>query len=54
MMRIFGWPLAIAAVTVFGLIACLWGGPGWRWASWIALAAPVAIILWRLAWPVRR
>jgi hypothetical protein len=48
---IYGIPLLIAAVTFFGLVAALWGGPAWRWASWIALAAPLAIIALRVLRP---
>jgi hypothetical protein len=50
-MGVFGIPLLIAAVTIFGLVAALWGGPAWRWASWIALAAPLAVIALRVLRP---
>jgi hypothetical protein len=41
--QIFGTPLAIAAITVFGLLSALLGDGVWDVVSWIALAAPVGI-----------
>lgn len=46
--RPFAIPIALAAVTLVGLVAAL-TGDGWRDAmSWIALAAPVAATGWAL------
>jgi hypothetical protein len=36
-------PLALTALTVFGLLAALLGAGAWRWAAWLALAVPVAV-----------
>ncbi len=36
-------PLALAALTVFGLLAALLGTGPWRWAAWAALAVPIGI-----------
>ena len=47
-LKVFGAPILLAAITAFGLVACLWGGAGWQWASWIALAIPLAVIGLRL------
>ncbi|MET0336232.1 MAG: hypothetical protein ABW063_00570 [Caulobacter sp.] len=45
-------PLIIALVSIVGLVAALVAdGPG-DWTSWIALAAPVAVVVW--AWFFRR
>lgn len=42
-------PVALATLTLFGLIAAL-TGDGWRdAASWIALAAPLAALGWAVA-----
>jgi hypothetical protein len=41
--QIFRTPLAIAAITVFGLLSALLGDGVWDAVSWIALAAPVGI-----------
>ena len=46
--RVFGAPLIIAAVTVIGLSAALLGGAAWAPVSWIALAAPLAVIALKL------
>lgn len=42
-------PIALAALTLFGLVAAL-TGDGWRDAlSWLALAAPLGAIGWAIA-----
>ena len=46
--RVFGAPLIIAAITVVGLSAALLGGARWQALSWIALAAPLVVIVVRL------
>jgi hypothetical protein len=44
--RIFAVPLAIALLTLVGLVTAL-TGEGWRdLLSWLALASPVAALLW--------
>jgi hypothetical protein len=46
--RIFAVPLALAIVSVIGLVAAL-TGDGWRdWISWATLALPVAAFVWAL------
>ena len=45
--QIWLWPAAIALLTVFGLLSALLGQSGLWWAlSWIALAVPLAVIVW--------
>ena len=49
-MRIWRWPLALVALTVFGLLSALLGQHGlWHWLSWIALATPLVVILHAVA-----
>ena len=44
--RIWGWPLAIAAVSASGLVsALLFDGWGDVW-SWLALAVPAGVCAW--------
>ena len=43
--QIFLAPAAIAGVIAFGLVSALLGDGIWDRASWIALAAPLAIIV---------
>lgn len=39
------WPIVLAVVTVFGLLAALIGEGGVWWAlSWLALAVPLLVI----------
>lgn len=43
--RIWRWPLLLAALSLFGLLSALLGEGGVWWVlSWIALAAPLAVI----------
>jgi hypothetical protein len=46
LLDIFAIPLALAALTAFGLLAALLGqGDLWRYLSWGALTAPILIII---------
>jgi hypothetical protein len=43
--RIWRWPLLLAALICFGLLAALLGGGGLWWAlSWLALGIPLVTI----------
>ncbi len=43
--RIWRWPIVLAVLTAFGLLAALLGQGGVWWAlSWIALAIPLIVI----------
>ena len=43
---IWRWPILLAALTCFGLTSALLGEGGVWWAlSWIALAAPLVVIV---------
>lgn len=45
---IFAAPLAIALLSVLGLVAAL-TGDHWRdWLSWLALAVPVLAVAWAM------
>ena len=54
--RIWGWPLILAGLTVFGLLSALLGQTGvWLPISWATLAFPLLVILGCLRWrTVRR
>ncbi|MFT3968261.1 MAG: hypothetical protein QM690_20510 [Sphingobium sp.] len=44
--RQWGWPIALAVLTVFGLLSALLGEGGiWWWLSWATLAAPLLVIV---------
>jgi hypothetical protein len=51
--RVFGMPTLLALVSAVGLISALLGDDLWDALSWLALGAPVAIILRHAAWPGR-
>jgi hypothetical protein len=43
--HIWRWPLALAVLTLFGLVSALLGEGGIWWVlSWLALATPLAVI----------
>ena len=45
---IFAWPLAIFLLGLVGLVSAL-TGDGWRdGLSWLALAAPIAAVVWAM------
>jgi hypothetical protein len=47
--RVWRWPVALAALTVFGLLAALLGqDEAWWIVSWIALGVPLAVVAWAL------
>lgn len=45
MMRIWRWPVLIAAISAVGLIAGLISEGAGDWLSWLALSVPVMIAL---------
>lgn len=47
-------PTILAAMTVFGLMAALLGTGPWHWASWLAMAIPLAVIGLCLIRPPKR
>jgi hypothetical protein len=45
-MRLWGAPIALALLTIIGLVSALVGDGIWDHASAIALGVPVALCLW--------
>jgi hypothetical protein len=41
--RLWGAPIALATLTLFGLLASLLGTGAWHLAAWAALAVPVGV-----------
>jgi hypothetical protein len=48
---LWGAPLALAIITVVGLVSALLGDGAWDALSWLALAAPLATVIWCAARP---
>ncbi len=46
--KVYGAALVIAAITLYGLLSALLGDGIWDALSWIALAIPLAVIVWKL------
>jgi hypothetical protein len=46
-MRVFAVPALLAASMAAGLVAGLLGDGLWDVVSWLALALPLAVIVWR-------
>lgn len=43
--RVWRWPLVLAALSLFGLLSALLGQGGVWWVlSWLSLATPLAVI----------
>ena len=40
------WPIALALLSVIGLVSALLGDGPWDVLSWIALGLPVVVIIW--------
>lgn len=52
--RQWGWPIALALLTIFGLFSALLGeGRLWWWLSWVALAIPLLVIARYILLPVK-
>lgn len=45
--KVWGIPLILAAITLFGLLAALLGTGIWYILSWIALIVPIVIVVWK-------
>jgi len=44
--RIWRWPVALAVLTLFGLLSALLGEGGIWWAlSWLSLSVPLVVIV---------
>ncbi|WP_241054994.1 hypothetical protein [Achromobacter xylosoxidans] len=43
-MFVWGVPILLGVLSVFGLLAALLGTGAWHWASWVALAILLAVI----------
>ena len=46
--RVFGWPILIAVLSSFGLIAALIGDDLWDVLSWAALGVSPLVIAWHI------
>ncbi len=45
--KVYGAASLIAVVTLFGLLSALLGDGVWDALSWVLLAIPLAVILWK-------
>lgn len=44
----WSWPLLLAALTLFGLAAGIFGDGWWDWLCWAGLVVPVWMVVRRL------
>ncbi|WP_164478879.1 hypothetical protein [Methylophilus methylotrophus] len=42
--QIWGWPIVLATLSTFGLLAALLGTGIWHWFSWLSLAVPLGVM----------
>jgi hypothetical protein len=47
--KVYGSAAILAAISVIGLIFGLFGEGIWDAVSWISLAIPLAVIVWKIA-----
>ncbi|AUT47546.1 hypothetical protein WJ968_01415 [Achromobacter xylosoxidans] len=53
-MFVWGAPIVLGLLSVFGLLAALLGTGGWHWASWTALTILLGVIVRYWAFPLER
>ena len=46
--KVWGAPLLLTAITIFGLLSALLGTGFWYVLSWIAMTIPLIVIVWKL------
>ena len=44
--KIWGAPIGLTVLTLFGLVAALVGTGIWHGLAWLAIAMPVAVCIW--------
>ncbi len=49
--KIWTHPIWLGVISLFGLLSALLGTGLWYLLSWIALAIPIVIIIWKVYWP---
>ncbi|MCW3465686.1 hypothetical protein [Chitinophaga nivalis] len=47
-LTLWGMPLLLGVLILFGLIAALTGTGIWHWLSWAALCVPLVVLGWYL------
>ncbi len=52
--KVWGAPLILAFISIFGLLAALLGTGVWYVLSWITLTIPIVIIIWKWGKPTIR
>jgi hypothetical protein len=45
--KVYGPAIAISVITIYGLFSALLGDGIWDELSWVVLAIPLAIIVWK-------
>lgn len=52
-MFVWGVPILLGALSVFGLLAALLGTGAWHWASWITLTILLVVIVRYWCFPLK-
>lgn len=45
--KVYGPAIVIAVITMYGLLSALFGDGVWDEISWVALGAPLMVIIWK-------
>ena len=51
---VWGVPILLGALSIFGLLAALLGTGAWHWASWTALSILLVVIVRYWVFPLKR
>jgi hypothetical protein len=52
--KIYGSAAILATITVGGLLSALFGDGIWDELSWVALAIPLVVIVWKYSCPTKQ
>ncbi len=52
--KVYGAAIVLAVITLYGLISALFGDGVWDELSWVALAIPLLVIVWKYSRATRR
>jgi hypothetical protein len=50
-LRLWGWPIRLGCISIFGLLAALLADGTWNVVSWIALGGVIAVTVRHLIYP---
>ena len=52
--KVYGSAIVLAVITLYGLLSALFGDGVWDELSWVALAIPLTVIVWKYSQATRK